>query len=76
MLSEEMLRVIQADRQREIEAAQREHDARAGAPRRGRLRAWLDGSHPAEAVTLSASACAPLLPSGSQAGRAATDPTA
>jgi hypothetical protein len=41
MLSEEWLRVIQADRKREIEAAQRARAARSVAPRQGRLRTWL-----------------------------------
>ena len=41
MLSEEWLRVIQADRKREIQAAQRARAASNAAPKPGRLRTWL-----------------------------------
>jgi hypothetical protein len=67
MLSEEWLRVIQADRKREIEAAQRAHAARAASPRKGRLRTWFDGRLPAGPAPLAGRP---------QAGRAATDPSA
>jgi hypothetical protein len=67
MLSEELLRMLQADREREILAARRAHDARSAARRPGRLQAWLSsrGSvQPAEPPCLA------------QTGRAATDPSA
>ena len=64
MLSEEWLRAIQADRQREIEAAQRARAARGEAPRPGRLRTWI-GDHLTERP-------APLR-GGTQTGAAATD---
>ena len=67
MLSEDWLKMILADREREIEAAERVHAARTAAPRRGRLRAWFDGR--------LAAGTAPL-PSRRQTGRAATDPSA
>ena len=41
MLSEEWLRVIQADRNREIEAALRARAARRQLPRQGRFRTWI-----------------------------------
>jgi hypothetical protein len=67
MFSEEWLRVLQADREREIEAARRAHEARTSAPRHGRFRAWFDG-HFGEERTPPASR--------PQTGRAATDPSA
>ena len=67
MLSEDWLKVIQADREREIEAARRAHAARAAAPRRGRVRAWFAGRIAAGPAQ---------LPGRPQTGRAATDPSA
>jgi hypothetical protein len=64
MLSEERLRTIQADRKREIEAAQRARAARSVAGKPGRLRTWL-GEHLSERP-------APLR-GGTQTGPAATD---
>ncbi len=64
MLSEEWLRAIQADRKREIEAAQRVRAARGEAPRQGRLRTWIH-DHLTERP-------APLR-GGTQTGAAATD---
>jgi len=64
MLSEEWLRVIQADRKREIEAAQRARAARGVAPGQGRIRTWL-GDH-------FTGRPAPLR-GGTQTGPAATD---
>jgi hypothetical protein len=64
MLSEEWLRVIQADRNREFEAAQRARAARSDAPRKGGLRTWLKdrlADRPAS------------LRGGAQTGTAATD---
>jgi hypothetical protein len=64
MLSEEWLRVIQADRKREIEALQRARAARTGDSRQGRIRTWI-GDHLTERP-------APLR-GGAQTGPAATD---
>jgi hypothetical protein len=64
MLSEEWLRAIQADRKREIEAAQRARAARGVAPRPGRLRTWLR-DHLTERPT--------PVRGGAQTGPAATD---
>lgn len=64
MHSEEWLRMIQADREREIKAARRAHEARGAATGRSGLRAWLGGrlnEHPAQ------------TPACPQTGRAATD---
>jgi hypothetical protein len=67
MLNEDWLKVIQADREREIEAAGRAHAVRAAAPRTGRVRAWFNGRF----------AAGPAPSAGRpQAGRAVTDPSA
>lgn len=63
MHSEEWFRVIKADREREIEAARRAHDAMSAAPRRSGVRAWIRSR-------FSGPAKAPVRP---QTGRAATD---
>ncbi len=67
MLSEEWLRMILEDREREIEAAQRIHDAQTATSPRSGLRKWVESrlaEQPAPA------------PVGPQTGRAATDPSA
>jgi hypothetical protein len=63
MHSEEWFRVIKAEREREIEAARRAHDAMSAAPRTSGVRAWLRSrfAEPGKA------------PVGPQTGRAATD---
>lgn len=67
MLSEEWLRVIQDDREREFKAAMRVHAARGAERHDGRLRTWLNGRlSPAPAE----------LTAPRQTGRTATDPTA
>ena len=76
MLSEEWLRVIQAEREREIKAAQRAHEARCAAAQPGRIRAWLDGHSGVDRGSLEVRpGAAPLQPCP-QPGRAATDPSA
>ena len=76
MLSEEWLRVIQAEREREIEAAQRAHEARSVTAHPGRVRAWLIGHLAADRGSVEVHAgTAPLQPCA-QPGRAATDPSA
>jgi hypothetical protein len=75
MLSEEWLRVLQAEREREIEAAQRAHEARSAAAHQGRVRTWLDGHLAAGRGSLEVRAAAELPPCP-QPGRAATDPSA
>ena len=67
MLSEEWLRMILEDREREIQAAKRVHDAQAATSGRSGLRRWVE-SRLAEPPTP-----APVSP---QTGRAATDPSA
>ena len=67
MLSEEWFRMLQADREREIEAARRAHEARTSAPRPGRIRTWFDGHFASEEAK---------LPASPQTGRAVTDPSA
>jgi hypothetical protein len=67
MLSEEWLRVIQEDRQREIQAAERVREAQAAQRGENRLWTWLRGAPEAAAAPLAAQA---------QAGRPATDPSA
>ena len=64
MLSEEWLRVIQADRNREIEAALRARAARGEVPRQGRFRTWI-GARLKERPA--------ALRGGAQTGTAATD---
>jgi hypothetical protein len=76
MLSEEWLRVLQAEREREIAAAQRVHEARSAAAHPGRLRAWLDGHLGVDRESLEVRAGAAPLQPCAQAGRAATDPSA
>ena len=66
MLTDEWLRMIQADREREIEQARLAREARGAAPGRSGVRAWLV-SHLAET---------PPEPVCPQTGRAATDPSA
>ena len=56
MLSEEWLRMIQADREREIEAARWAHEALAATPRKGRLRTWLDGHVPGRSGAIARAA--------------------
>lgn len=74
MLSEEWLRVIKAERQREIEAARWAAMARAAAPRRGRLRSWFRGRFAAEQALAPGEQAPPAgLP---QTGRTAADPWA
>ena len=67
MLGEELLRMIQADREREIKAARRAREARSTAARPGGVRVWLQRrlATPSEAP-----------PARPQTGRAATDPSA
>jgi hypothetical protein len=76
MLSEEWLRVLQAEREREIEAAQRAHEARSATSHPGRIRAWLDGHLAADRGSSDVRAATPQLPPCPQPGRAATDPSA
>ncbi len=64
MLSEDRLRAIQADRKREIDAAQRARAVRSVAGNQGRLRTWLS-EHLTERP-------APLR-GGTQTGAATTD---
>ena len=65
VLSEDWLRMIMAEREREIEATRVAHAARAARPSRaGRFRTWLDGR-----VTTGP---APIA-TARQTGRAATD---
>ncbi len=64
MLSEERLRAIQADRKREIDAAQRARAASSVAGKQGRLRTWL-GEHLTERPA--------SLRGGTQTGAATTD---
>jgi hypothetical protein len=76
MLSEEWLQVIQAEREREIEAARRAHEARSVTAQPGRVRAWLNGHLAADRGSVEVLAGpAPLQPCP-QPGRAATDPSA
>lgn len=70
MLSEELLRMIQADREREIKAARRVREVRealSAAPGRGGVRMWFDRRLAAPSET---------PPARSQTGSAATDPSA
>ena len=76
MLSEEWLRVIQDDRRREIESARRVHEAREAHRATGRFRTWLDGRSAGPGGEIQTAVSAPCLPARSQAGRAATDPSA
>jgi hypothetical protein len=64
MLSEEWLRMIQAERKREIEAARRAHEAMSAATPRSGVRSWLRSRF------ARPQAKAPVSP---QTGRAATD---
>ena len=76
MLSEEWLRVIQAEREREIEAARRAHEARSVTAHPGRVRTWLTGHLAADRGSVEVLAgTAPLQPCA-QPGRAVTDPSA
>ena len=67
MLSEEWLRMIQEDRQREIDAAERVRAVGTARRADSRLRSWLHGDSESEA---------PQQPARAQAGRPATDPSA
>lgn len=67
MLSEEWLRMILEDREREIAAAKLVHDAQSATSPRSGLRRWV------ESRLAETPAPAPVCP---QTGRAATDPSA